>query len=97
MEKKQLQEISNKVLASEFYRKYAYKLHWTSGSSTLVYPVTVNMVNSSIEIQLGCKTLRGIKNALGKLVREIGENLIRTHYISKYDGSCPNVAKIWFN
>ena len=97
MNKNQLQAIGDNVVASEFFQKYAYKGTWTSGSSTEVYPVTVNLVDSSITIQLGCETLRGIKNALGKLVREIGENLIRTYYISKYDGSCPNVAKIWFN
>ena len=97
MEKKQLKGIGDKVVASEFFQKYAYKGIWTSGSSTEVYPVTVNLVDSSITIQLGCKTLRGIKQALDKLVRQIGVSLVSKHYISKYDGSCPNVAKMYFN
>jgi hypothetical protein len=97
MDKIQLQAIGNNVVASEFFQKYAYKGTWTSGSSTEVYPVTVNLVDSSITIQLGCETLRGIKKALDKLVKQIGVSLVSKHYISKYDGSCPNVAKMYFN
>lgn len=96
MGKEQLEQIGNKILDSEFYQKYAYKHYWTSGSSTEVAPVTVNMVDMSIVIQLGCNTLRGIKQALDKLVKQIGESLVSKHYICKYDGSCPNVAKIYF-
>ncbi len=97
MEKMQLQEIGNKVAASEFFQKYAYKHTWTSGCSTEVYPVTVNMVSNEIVIQLGCKTLQGIKQAFDKLVRQIGTEHVKGHYICKYDGSCPNVARILFN
>ena len=96
MGKEQLNQIGNKVLESEFFQKYAYKGHWTSGSSTEVYPLTVNMVNMSIVIQLNCDTLRGIKQALDKLVRQIGEHLVSRHYIWKTDGSCPNTARIYF-
>ena len=96
MGKEQLKQIGDKVLESEFFQKYAYKGHWTSGSSTLVYPLTINMVDMSIVIQLGCDTLRGIKQALDKLVKQIGESLVSKHYVCKYDGSCPNAAKIYF-
>lgn len=96
MGKEQLEQIGDKVLESEFFQKYAYKGHWTSGSSTEVYPLTVNMVNMSIVIQLDCDTLRGIKQALDKLVRQIGEHLVRMHYIWKTDGSCPDTAEIYF-
>jgi hypothetical protein len=97
MDKVKLNKIGDVVERSEFFQKYGYKGHWTSGSSTLVYPITVNMVDMSIVIQLGCNTLRGVKKALDKLVREIGEALVSKHYICKYDGSCPNAAKIYFN
>ena len=97
MTKEELKKIGDVVVGSEFFQKYGYKDHWASGSSTEVYPVTVNMVDMSIVIQLGCNTLRGVKKALDKLVREIGEALVSKHYICKYDGSCPNAAKIYFN
>lgn len=97
MEKERLNKIGDVVERSEFFQKYGYKSHWTSGSSTLVYPITINMVDMCIEIQLGCDTLRGVKKALDKLVRQIGEELVSKHYVCKYDGSCPNVAKIYFN
>ena len=94
MEKEKLVQIGNDILKSEFFQKYAYKHYWTSGSSTEVAPVTVTY--DSIEIQLSCNTLRGIKQALGKLVREIGESLVKKYYVFKYDGSCPNAARIYF-
>jgi hypothetical protein len=96
MEKNQLSQIGDVVVASEFFQKYGYKSHWTSGSSTEVYPVTINMVDMSIEIQLNCETLRGIQKALDKLVRQIGVHLVSLYYVSKSDGSCPDTAKIYF-
>lgn len=98
MDKKELKEIGINVIASKFFDKFAYKGTWLSGGSTEVYPVTVNMVNNSIVIQLDCfKGLRGAKQSLDKLVREIGEELVLRHYISKSDGSCPDEAIICFN
>jgi len=94
MGKEQLEQIGYSILDSEFYQKYAYKHYWTSGCCTEVAPVTVNC--DSIEIQLACKNLRGIKQALAKLVRQIGESLVKRYYVFKYDGSCPNVARIYF-
>lgn len=96
MDKERLDKIGDVVVGSEFFQKYGYKGHWTSGSSTEVYPVTVNMVDMSIVIQLDCDTLRGIKQALDKLVRQIGEHLVRRHYIWKTDGSCQDTAEIYF-
>jgi hypothetical protein len=103
MEKGKLQEISNKIAESNFFKKYGYKHYWTSGSSTEVAPITLwlDSLNPNrpacIEIQLGCDSLRGIKRSLDKLVKEIGEKFVKSHYLCKYDGSCPKVAKIYFN
>ena len=103
MEKKRLQEISHQIAESDFFRKYGYKHYWTSGCSTEVAPITlwIDSVHpeepSCIEIQLDCDSLRGIKRSLDKLVKEIGEELVREHYLCKYDGSCPDVAKLFFN
>ena len=96
MDKKILENICNKIAKSNFFKKYAYKDYWLSGCTTDVAPITANAVNNYIEIQLNCNTLRGIKKSLDKLVMEINNKLVKNYYICKYDGSCPNVAKIYF-
>lgn len=99
MEKKRLQEISHQIAESNFFKKYGYKHYWTSGCVTEVAPITlwIDAVPARIEIQLGCKSLRGIKNSLDKLVREIGKDSVKKYYLTKNDGSCPPEAKIIFN
>ena len=86
-------KIADRIAKSDFFKKYGNKQHWVSGSSTIVYPITIWKDDGCIEIQL--KNMHGIKAAFNKLVNELGEQ-VRTHYICKYDGSCPNVAKIFF-
>lgn len=88
-----LHEVANKIAKSDFFKKHGNRQHWVSGSSTIVYPITIWKDDNCIEIQV--KNMHGIKAALDKLVNEFGEQ-VRTHYICKYDGSCPNVAKIYF-
>ena len=102
MNKERVNEITNQIANSKFIERYAMKDTWLSGCTTEVYPISAWMPSCThdgsirIEIQLDCfKGLRGINKALDKLVREIGEELVLKHYISKYDGSCPNVAKIF--
>ena len=94
MDKAKLEEIGNKVAESDFFKKHGYKSHWISGSTTEVYPIRVWIENNCIEIQLGCNNLRGIKRALDKLVKSLSD--VREYYICKYDGSCPDVARIYF-
>ena len=96
MDKKRLQEIADNIAESNFFEKYGYKHHWMSGCSTDVAPISIFVESSCIEIQLKCDTLRGINRSLDKLVKEIGVELVSKHYLCKYDGSCPNVAKIYF-
>ena len=95
MDKKRLQELGDKIAESNFFEKYGYKYHWTSGCATDVAPITIFVESSCIEIQLGTRNLRGINRSFDKLVKELGEQGTE-HYISKYDGSCPDVAKIYF-
>lgn len=95
MDKKRLQELGDKIAESNFFEKYGYKHHWTSGCATDVAPITIFVESSCIEIQLGSRNLRGINRAFDKLVNELGEQ-VTEHYICKYDGSCPNTTKIYF-
>ena len=52
--------------------------------------------NNQAQLQYMIDHKMTVKQALDKLVREIGEALVSKHYVCKYDGSCPNVAKIYF-
>lgn len=92
MDKKQLEKMCDKIVTSEFFHKYGYK---TGTALIIIYDCYAPAYNH-IEINLSCDTLRGIKKALDKLVRELGSELVSNHYVCKYDGSCPNAAKIWF-
>lgn len=96
MDKKKLQELGDKIAKSNFFEKYGYKHHWTSGCATNVAPIRIFVEDNCIEIQLGLRNLRGINRSFDKLVNELGEQGTK-HYICKYDGSCPDVAKIYFD
>ena len=55
MDKKRLQELGDKIAESNFFEKYGYKHHWTSGCVTDVAPIRIFVEDSCIEIQLGCR------------------------------------------
>ena len=88
MDKAKLEKIVDKVRESKFFKNYGY-------GTTLIYDCYHPECNC-IEIDLKCDTLRGINRSLDKLVREIGVELVSKHYLCKYDGSCPDAAKIYF-
>jgi len=101
MDIKGFEQVADKIAKSEFFKKHARKSSWTSGSSTEVAPIMIHYDDcfpeySLIEIQLDSNTLRGLRQALDKLIREIGSELVKDYYLCKYDGSCPNTAKIHF-
>ncbi len=97
MNKKRLREVADRIAKSDFFKKYGNKQHWVSGSSTIVYPITIWVASNSIEIQLNCKlnSVDGSFDKFDKLVSELNEK-VNNHYVGVYDGSCPNVAKIYF-
>lgn len=87
-------KIADRIAKSDFFKEYGYKGHWTSGCVTDVAPITIWVESNSIEIQLNCE-LNGVDEAFDKLVSELNEK-VKNHYVGVYDGSCPNVAKIFF-
>lgn len=86
------EEIANIILSDSLIAKYLGQ-HWISGSSTIVYPVTV--WQNYIEVQLATR-----KNVFNKCIERIvkaSEGLLTDGYFSKGDGSCPATLRFYFN
>ena len=101
MEKAEYMEKANEVVAliekSNFFDKFAYKHHWTSGSQTIVYPIQHWVPNKEIEIQLHSENNRGRSNSAKSLIGKIDKLLpIKYWGFSNYDGSCPQTLYIYF-
>ena len=65
--------------------KHIYPYHWTSGSSTTVYPITLWQRN--VEIQIDTK-----KNVFDKAIARViakYPNLFQSGHFNKTDDSCP--------
>ena len=93
MNKEELNKMADKIIESDFFKKYATKI----GTSIIIVYDCYNLECNCIQIQLDCwRTLQGIHKSFDKLVRELGEDLVSKHYVCKYDGSCANEAKIYF-
>jgi len=97
------EQIANIIENSIFYKKHIFDFHWTSGSSTIVYPIQIWSDTREIELQLERDTLRGRwKNSLEKLISEInnklGNNTIKEEYLISMneDRSCPPTASIFY-
>lgn len=92
--------IREQILNSDFFKKYAYKGTWVSGSSTIVYPLTLwpedGIREIDIDIQLdGRISPKGryekFRKVLTSLRRRFPQMVGR--YIKK-DGSCPDTYSI---
>ena len=84
---------------SNLFKNHAWKSHWISGSSTVVYPITVWHPNKEIVIQMDREKYRGRTRAIQKLVKELSGipsfEVTDWHY-TKNDGSCPPELYIWY-
>lgn len=87
------------VERSNFYKRYGYKMHWISGGSTVVYPITYwgSDLTPNIEIQLESHNNSGIMQSARKLAKdlEIAYGCKVEPWFCKYDGSCPNVMRFY--
>lgn len=86
-------EILNIIESDSLIEKYLYDHHWISGSSTVVYPITV--WSGSITIQLATR-----KNVFSKCIERIvkvSDGLLSDGIFSKGDGSCPATLNFYFN
>lgn len=83
------------IRADKMIQRYIYNGTWTSGSTTVVYPITLWVESGEIVVQL-----RNHKNVFGKLIERIKEasnGLITNGYFWKSDGSCPSTIKFFVN
>lgn len=85
-------EILKIIESDNLIKKYLYKDHWMSGSSTVVYPITV--YRATIEIQL--LTYKNVFNKCIDRIVKASEGLLSDGLFSKGDGSCPPKLIFYF-
>jgi len=85
------------IIDSNFYKKFAYKHPWLSGSSTYVYPISIWDDRKEIVIQLDGGHYRGRKQSIDAIMKKVNKILpYKYWYIRKSDGSCPSTLNIFF-
>jgi len=93
-------EILDFIEQSQFYKNYARKSSWISGSSTEVKPITYWVDVKEVYIQIDCHSCpQWRKRMLKKLVSQIKEkfgDVVEWWHLGKNDGSCPDEGVIKF-
>lgn len=99
-----MKEILDYVEQSHFFKNYVRKGHWTSGSSTIVYPIQLwkNPLRDGVddlELQLDCDSCKQWQGRmLKKLAKELSNKFsvtITSTHITRNDGSCPDEGHIY--
>lgn len=85
-------EIVNAIKSEKVLAKHIYHHHWVSGSSTLVYPIT--LWSRNVEIQVD--TDKNLFNGCIKRILERFPNLFSNGYFWKSDGSCPSHVTLMY-
>lgn len=85
METKEMTQI---ILSDKLIRKYIYLHPWISGSSTIVYPVSVWTASKQIEVQVKRGAWR-LRKRIKRIV-ESNPTAFKRAYFCKSDGSCPD-------
>jgi hypothetical protein len=90
-------EIMKLIENSNFFKKFGYKSHWLSGSSTVVYPITDWVPSREIVIQLDSNVYRGRTQSAHALIKSV-EKIMPIKYwgYGQYDGSCPPTLYMYF-
>lgn len=87
-------EMTQIILSDKLIRKYIYPHHWISGSSTIVYPVSVWTVSKQIVVQVKRGAWR-LRKCLKRIV-ESNPEAFKDAYFCKSDGSCPDTVKFCY-
>ena len=99
MKKELAQKVLDTVEKSNLFKNHAWKHHWTSGSSTIVYPISLWEPNQEVIVQMDREKFRGRTQAIKKLVKDLsdipGFEVTDWHYTPN-DGSCPPELYIWY-
>lgn len=91
-----MKEITQIIEESKFFQKFGRKSHWTSGSSTLVFPIENWVDDKVVEIQLDWRR-PGIISSVRSLVKQLKADYPNADYqFCKWDGSCPDTMRIYY-
>lgn len=91
--------IREQILNSDFFKKYAYEHTWISGSSTVVYPLTIwpedGIREIDIDIQLDRRKSKGRYAKFRKLLSALRRRFPKMEgRFVRLDGSCPDYYAI---
>lgn len=96
-----INEIENRVTQfieylkkQEIVKKYLRDDYWISGSSTLVYPITIWEKSKRIEMQW-----KSDKKIFGKFIERVkkeNSEFIKDGIFWKSDGSCPSTITFYY-
>ena len=91
-------ELIDRIENSKFFKRYGYKGHWMSGSSTIVYPITHWCPNKEIDIQIDpLVSHSGMTNSFKALYNALAKDFELTDWFYvKNDGSCPQEFVIYY-
>lgn len=82
--------VSRIIQDSNFFLRYGLKRTWTSGSSTVVYPITHWVARKEIVIQIQTD-LRGWNSSAKNLNEALSKHIdITRAELVRSDGSCPD-------
>lgn len=82
-------EIVNAIKSEHIITRHIYKHHWISGSSTIVYPITI--LEDRVNIQLDTDH-NVFEDAISRVLSK-HHDLFTEGYFCKGDGSCPSVLR----
>lgn len=87
-----IEEITEIIKRDSLISKYLAD-HWISGSSTLVYPISVSKNNITIQIS----TQKSVfKNCINRILKA-SEGLLSDGLFNRGDGSCPATLCFFFS
>ena len=91
-------EIADELEKEMLIQKYMYKYTWLSGSSTIVYPITIYEDNreNTFRITIQIKTQRNYFKSLLDRYKNKYKNYLYG-YFSKNDDTCPSELVLVFN
>lgn len=91
-----MSKIVDIIEASVFFKTFGRKMHWISGCSTVVYPISHWKEDRMVEIQLDWQH-QGIISSVRSLVKSLKKDYPNAHYrFCKWDGSCPDTMRIYY-
>ena len=87
-------ELLTLIEQDKTWQRYGYKDYWISGSSTIVYPITL-WKNDIIVQWTKCRKIT-IERFINRIINK-SKKLLKGKTFVKSDGFCPNYIIFFFN